>query len=50
LKLSEGKWSSRVEFGVQHRGGLAVAFSGQYKLAEAWPGAVRRRGPQAMKK
>jgi hypothetical protein len=50
LQLSEGKWSFRVEFGVQQRGGLAVAYSGQYKLAGAQPGAVRRRGPRVVKR
>ena len=38
-----------VEFGVQQRGGLAVAYSGQYKLAEARPVAVHRRGSRVVK-
>jgi hypothetical protein len=41
---------SRVEFGLQQRGGLAVAYSGQYKLAGARPGAVRRRGLRVVKR
>jgi hypothetical protein len=50
LKLSEGKWSSRVEFGVQQRGRLAVAYSGHYKLAGARPSAVHRGGSRVVKK
>jgi hypothetical protein len=50
LQLSEGKWSFRVEFGVQQRGGLAVAYSSQHKFAGARSGAVRRRGPRVVKK
>jgi hypothetical protein len=50
LQLSEGKWSFKVEFGVQQRGGLAVAYSSQYKLAGARPTAVRRRGPGVVKR
>jgi collagenase-like PrtC family protease len=45
----EGKWSRRVEIGVQQRGELVVAYSGQCRLAGAWPGAVRRRGLQVVK-
>jgi hypothetical protein len=48
LQLSEGKWSFRVEFGVKQREGLAVAYSGQYKLAGARPVAVRRRGSRVV--
>jgi hypothetical protein len=50
LQLSEGKWSFRVEFGVQQREGLVVAYSSQYKLAGARPATVRRRGPRVGKK
>jgi hypothetical protein len=39
-----------VEFGVQQRGGLAIAYSGQYKLAEARFIVVHRQGPRAVKK
>jgi hypothetical protein len=49
LQLSEGKWSVRVEFGVKQRGGLVVAYSGQYELAEARPVAVHRRGSRVVK-
>jgi hypothetical protein len=50
LQLSEEKWSFRVEFGVQQREGLAVAYSGQYKLAGARSATVRRRGSRVVKK
>jgi hypothetical protein len=50
LQLSEGKWSVRVKFGVKQREGLAIAYSGRYKLAGARPVAVRCRGPRVVKK
>jgi hypothetical protein len=50
LQLSEGKWSVRVKFGVKQREGLAVVYSGWYKLAGARPVVVRRRGPRVVKK
>jgi hypothetical protein len=31
----EGKWSLRVELGVEQRRSIAVAFSGRYELAGA---------------
>jgi hypothetical protein len=49
LQLSEGKWSSGVEFGVKQREGLAIAYSGQYELAGARLVAVHRRGLQVVK-
>jgi hypothetical protein len=50
LQLSEGKWSFRVEFGVQQREGLVIAYSSQYKHAGAWPATVRRRGSRVVKR
>jgi hypothetical protein len=49
LQLSEGKWSSGVEFGVQQREELAVAYFGQYELAGARPVAVHHRGSRVVK-
>jgi hypothetical protein len=42
--------SVRVKFGVKQREGLAVAYSGRYKLAGARPATVHRRGPRVVKK
>jgi hypothetical protein len=50
MQLSEGKWLVRVKFGVKQREGLAIAYSGRYKLAGARLVAVRHRGPRVVKK
>jgi hypothetical protein len=50
VQLIEGKRLLGVEFGVQQRGGLAVELSGRYRLVGARSAAVRRRGPDVVKK
>jgi hypothetical protein len=50
VQLIEGKRLLGVEFDVQQRGELAVELSGWYRLAGARSAAVRRRGPDVVKK
>jgi hypothetical protein len=50
LKLVEGKWFLGVKLSVSQARALAVAHSGQYKLAGAWSVAVHCRGSRVVKK
>jgi hypothetical protein len=50
MQLIEGKWLLGVEFGVNRTGAPVVELSGQYRLAGARFAAVRRRGPDVVKK
>jgi hypothetical protein len=50
VQLIEGKRLLGIEFGVQQRGELVVELSGRYRLAGARSAAVRRRGPNDVKK
>jgi hypothetical protein len=50
VQLIEGKHLLDVELGISQVRASAIACSGQYKLAEARPTTVRRRGSRVVKR
>jgi hypothetical protein len=50
VQLIKGKRLLDVELGINQVRAPAITCLGQYRLAEARPGAVRRRGPRVVKK
>jgi hypothetical protein len=50
VQLIEGKWLLRAKFGVNRTGALVVELSGRYRLTGSRSTAVRRRGPDVVKK
>jgi hypothetical protein len=50
MKLIEGKRSLGVELGFSQIRATAIAYPGRYRFAGARFFAVRRRGPQVVKK